>query len=52
MGPAAGGARVRRRRRGGAPHRRRPAEVASEVKALPLLWKALMARLGRLFRRR
>jgi carbon monoxide dehydrogenase subunit G len=29
----------------------RAAEVASEVKALPLLWKALMARLGRLFRR-
>jgi carbon monoxide dehydrogenase subunit G len=28
------------------------AEVASEVKALPLLWKALMARLGRLFGRR
>ncbi|MGH3074911.1 MAG: SRPBCC family protein [Gaiellales bacterium] len=27
-------------------------EVAGEVKALPLLWKALMARLGRLFGRR
>jgi uncharacterized protein len=27
-------------------------QVASEVKALPLLWKALKARLGRLFRRR
>jgi uncharacterized protein len=27
-------------------------QVASEVKALPLLWKALMARLRRLFRRR
>ena len=26
-------------------------KVASEVKALPLLWKALMARLGRLFGR-
>ncbi len=28
-----------------------PPKVASEVKALPLLWKALMARLGRLFGR-
>ena len=29
-----------------------PPQVASEVKALPLLWKALMARLRRLFGRR
>ena len=29
-----------------------PPRAASEVKALPLLWKALMARLGRLFGRR
>ena len=28
-----------------------PATEASEVKALPLLWKALRARLGRLFGR-
>jgi hypothetical protein len=28
-----------------------PSQAASEVKALPLLWKALRARLARLFRR-
>jgi carbon monoxide dehydrogenase subunit G len=33
------------------PPHQAPPKVASEVKALPLLWKALMARLGRLFGR-
>ena len=48
------GCRRRRRRRLRAPRPPPPpaaAQAASEVKALPLLWKALRARLARLFSR-
>jgi carbon monoxide dehydrogenase subunit G len=52
MGPAAPAAEPAEAAAPPPPPQAQAPQVASEVKALPLLWKALKARLGRLFRRR